>query len=109
MAVRVLQDGPKNLTVLVNTGGGTLTVSALNFPCVGLVLSKVQASADAVGSIAGPASTVWTLAAGNQHMCFDKFGGINDSTVAGNWTLTLSAGIAVLSFDKVRSVHPNPN
>lgn len=107
MAVIVLQEGPKNLTVLVNTGGGTLTVSALNPPCAGLVLTESQPDPSAAGTIAGPTKTVWNLAANNQQMCFDKFGGIKDGD--GNWTLTVTAGIAILSFDKIRPRHPNPN
>ena len=107
MAVIVLHEGPKNLVVLVNSGGGTLNVSALNPPCVGLQLLKAQPTADAVGSVAGPTNTVWSLAAGNRSTCFDDFGGISDGN--GNWTLTVSAGIAILTFWKIRPTHPNPN
>ena len=107
MAVIVLHEGTRNLTVLVNTGGGTLDVSAMSPPCEGLSLVKARPTADAVGTVAGPTNTVWGFAVGNHPTCFDDFGGIADGL--GNWVLTVSAGIAVLSFDKVKPTHPFPN
>ncbi len=109
MAIVVLEQGPRNLVLLVTSDavGQPVDVSALAYPCAGLTLQEVIPSIDAVGSLAGPSTTVWSIGAGSHQVCFKDFGGISDGD--GDWTITLTAGTAVVSFTKIGTVHPNPN
>lgn len=109
MAQLILQEGPKNLTIHISgTDAEVIDVSALNPPCEGLVLVESQPSPKATGSVNGPTTAgIWLLSDSNQHMCFARFGGVKDGL--GNWTVTLTAGVAILSFDKVHATHPYPN
>lgn len=109
MAQLILQEGPKNLTIHIS-GAVTevIDVSALEYPCEGLVLTKSRPSPETVGSVDGPTTTdIWLFADSNQYMCFDDFGGIKDGL--GDWSVTLTAGVAILTFSKVHTTHPYPN
>lgn len=117
MAMQVIEEGPRNLVVKVDTAPATVDVSALNPPCEELRIMKIiyDSPSTNAGKLEWDATIpvlAFSLSGPGDHYNFCRFGGLvnnGGAGVTGDVIITPDSATVVVEFKKVRPTHPWPN